>query len=387
MKITHLAYHVLHVSAKTNWSFMRVTLDDAVTGWGECSLNRWEPLQREFASGWSQRLVGRSVADPGEIAALCVIHPHSPGGMVEHSVKSATEQALLDALARARGAPLWALFGAAQRDRVEVYANINRATSPRTPQGFAASAKAAVAAGYGAVKLAPFDGVLPGTAESDEGAKLIEVALERIRAVRVAVGSDIRLMVDCHWRLTPRTARAVLEALREVKLHWLECPLSERPSCHDEILALRRIANPQDVRLAGAEMQTEVEGFRPFIERGLYDTIMPDAKYCGGVGALLRIAALAARHGVQTAPHNPSGPICNFASVHACTVGDSCDFLELQVGESELFAGCAGGAAPVFEGGCFLQPQAPGMGAALDDAALKAHPYAPVGAGLDPSLG
>ena len=45
----------------------------------------------------------------------------------------------------------------------------------------------------------------------------------------------------------------------------------------DEIVALRRIANAQDVRLAGAEKETEVEGFRPYLERGLYDTIMPDS--------------------------------------------------------------------------------------------------------------
>ena len=387
MKITQLSHHVLHVSAKTNWSFIRVTLDDAVTGWGECTLNRWEPLQREFVSAWSARLAGRAVTGIDSVTALCVIHPHSPGGMVEHAVKSATEQALLDALARAGGVPLWALFGAAQRDKVAVYANINRATSPRTPQGFAAAATAAVAAGYGAVKLAPFDGLLPGNAESDEGAQLLGAALERVRAVRAAVGDSVRLMVDCHWRLTPRTARTALEALREVKLHWFECPLSERSSCHNDILALRRLANAQGVRLAGAEMQTEVEGFRPFVERGLYDTIMPDAKYCGGVAALVRIADLAARHGVQTAPHNPSGPICNFASVHACMAGAGCDFLELQVGESELFTQCVVGAAPVFEHGFFLQPVAAGLGAALDDAVLQAHPYAPVSGGLDPSLG
>ena len=387
MKITHISHHLLHVSSKTNWSFVRVVLDGAVTGWGECTLNGWEPLQREFAVGWSATLAGGTVTDVESIELLCTIHPHSPGGMVEHAVKSATEQALLDALARTRGVPVWALFGPARRGAVEVYANINRATQPRTPQGFAAGAQAAVAAGYRAVKLAPFDGVLPGMAESAEGAKLIEIALERIRAVRAAIGDDVRLMVDCHWRLTPKTARAVLEALRDVHLHWFECPLSERASCHDDILALRRIANAQGVRLAGAEMQTEVEGFRPFIERGLYDTIMPDAKYCGGIGALLRIAALAARHGVQTAPHNPSGPICNFASVQACMVGSGCDFLELQVGESALFTSAVGDAAPVFEAGKFLQPAAAGIGAVVSEAVLGAHPYAPVSGGLDPSLG
>ena len=387
MKITQLSYHVLHVSAKTNWSFVRVRLDDAITGWGECSLNGWEPLQREYTVRWADELAGASISDVDSIERLCAIHLHSPGGLVEHSVKSATEQALLDALAQSRGVPVWMLFGAATRDAVQVYANINRATQPRTPQGFTASAKAALAQGYRAVKLAPFDAVLPTNAESHDGQALIGTALDRIRAVRETVGADVRVMVDCHWRLTPRTAREVLDALHEVKLHWFECPISERPSCHDEIVALRRVANAQGVRLAGAETQTEVEGFRPFIERGLYDTIMPDAKYCGGIGAIRRIAQLASKHGVRTAPHNPTGPLCNFATVHACMANDGCDFLELQVGESELFTQCVGGAHPTFTDGKFQQPHIAGIGAAIDESVLRAHPYSGVSGGLDPSLG
>ena len=387
MKITDISYRVLHVSAKTNWSFVQVRTTEGFTGWGECSLNGWEPLQREYASSWWPGLIGAAVADAAAAQALCAIYQHSPGGLIAHSVKSATEQAMLDALAQVRGVPLWSLLGPALRSEVEVYANINRATHPRTPQGFAASARLAVAQGYRAVKLAPFDGVLPANAESAEGARLIAAAHQRIRAVRAAVGTGIRVMVDCHWRLTPGTARATLEALREVGLHWLECPISERGSQHDDILALRRIANAQDVRLAGAEKETEVEGFRPYFERGLYDTIMPDVKYCGGVAALVRIAQVAERYGVQTAPHNPTGPICNFSSVHACMVGPGCDFLELQVGESELFTEAVDGCYPEFVNGCFQQPQKSGMGAALDMQVLDAHPFEAVGYGLDPALG
>ena len=387
MKIADLNYRVLHVSAKTNWSFVQLRTDDGLTGWGECSLNGWEPLQREYANSWWPSLIGAEIGDVAAAGALCTIHQHSPGGLIAHSVRSATEQALLDALAQAREVPLWTLLGPASRSEVEVYANINRATQPRTPEGFAASARLAVAQGYAAVKLAPFDGVLPANAESADGARLIAAAHQRVRAVREALGPAIRVMVDCHWRLTPRTALDTLEALREVGLHWLECPLSERGSQHDEILALRRVANAQDVRLAGAEKETEVEGFRPYLERGLYDTIMPDVKYCGGIAALVRIAQVAKRHGVQTAPHNPTGPICNFASVHACMVGAGCDFLEQQVGESDLFVEAVDGRYPVFAGGHFQQPQQVGMGAALDMKILDAHPFAAVRDGLDPSLG
>ena len=387
MKIRSVTFHVLHVSAKTNWSFVRVESDSALVGWGECSLNGWETMQREYCDRFAAELSGHRVDSIADADAACRLFLHSPGGMVEHSVRSAAEQALLDMLAQRDGVPVWQLFGAEQRTRVEVYANINRATQLRTPEGFTNSAKNAVANGFGAIKLAPFDGVLPINAETAIGAPLIEAALAGIRAVREAVGFDVKVMVDCHWRLTPKTSRYVLDQLRDVKLHWLECPISEQPQWHSEIRAIRDYANALDVRLAGAEMQADVEGFRPFIERGLYDTIMPDVKYCGGIGPMLRIAELAEKHGVQTAPHNPTGPMCNLASLQACIAGISCDFLELQLGESELFTTAVHGVAPHFEGGYFLKPTQIGMGATVDDRMLAAHPFAPVSGGLDPSLG
>ncbi len=387
MKIRSVTFHVLHVNSKTNWSFIRLEAASGRIGWGECSLNSWETLQREYAVTFAAELQQRTVGSIAEAAAACALHLHSPGGLIEHSVKSATEQALLDLLGQEAGLPVWRLFGHGGRSSVAVYANINRATQLRTPAGFANSAKAAVASGFAAIKLAPFDGVLPTNAESDAGGALIDAALDRVRAVREAVGFDIKLMVDCHWRLTPKTARRVLDESRESQLHWLECPISEQPAWHRDIRAIREYANARDVRLAGAEMQSEVEGFRLFIECGLYDTIMPDVKYCGGIGALLRIADFAAKNNVQTAPHNPTGPICNFASLHACIAGTGCDFLELQVGESALFTGAVHGASPTFADGYFNAPDAAGIGAAIATDVLTRHPHAPVTRGLHPSLG
>ena len=76
MSIADLSYHVLHVSAKTNWSFVRVRMDNGLTGWGECSLNGWETLQRAFADTWWPALTGRNVNEVADVAALCTIHLH-----------------------------------------------------------------------------------------------------------------------------------------------------------------------------------------------------------------------------------------------------------------------------------------------------------------------
>ena len=61
-----------------------------------------------------------------------------------------------------------------------MYANINRATTERTPAGFAATAKRAVGEGFRAVKAAPWDGY--SKVKAEEGMACTE-------AIRMAVGA------------------------------------------------------------------------------------------------------------------------------------------------------------------------------------------------------
>ena len=124
----------LHVSTKTNGSFIRLETDSGLVGWDECSLNGWETLQREYCLRFAGALTGKQVISVADAEAACALHLHSPDGLIVHSVKSATEQALLDVLAQQNGVPVWRLFRDAQRSSVEVYANSNRATHPRTTQ-------------------------------------------------------------------------------------------------------------------------------------------------------------------------------------------------------------------------------------------------------------
>jgi len=384
MKIAALETCVLNVSARTNWTFVRARLADGAEGVGEASLNGWEPLLLVYGGMLSRALVGQEI----DAARLRLrTYPHSPGGLVANAARSAAEQALCDAEARSRGVPLWQLLGERRRDRVPVYANINRATVERSPEGCARSALAAVAAGYRAVKIAPFDGVLPDRLDDADAKRAIDVGIARVRAMRAAIGAGVALMVDCHWRFDAPTARVVLERLAPERLHWLECPITENAHAHRDIKSLRDAAAAQGTLLAACELQTSVAGFLPFVSPPIVDVIMPDVKYAGGLAETVRIAEAAAANGVRVSPHNPTGPICNFASLHVAAVAPNVDSLELQVGESDLFFDVVGGARPVFVNGAFVVPDTPGLGAVLDESVLRAHPYQPVGFGLDERLG
>src|SRR4030095_666958 len=100
MKLAALDTAVLNVNPRTNWIFVRVRLDDGVEGVGEAPLTGGEPLFRAYCALLADDFRGRDLAD---VRARLATYPHSPGGLVASAAKSAIEQALIDAEARAHG--------------------------------------------------------------------------------------------------------------------------------------------------------------------------------------------------------------------------------------------------------------------------------------------
>lgn len=384
MKITDIRPLVFNVTAKTNWFFLKVTLSDGAYGYGEASLNGWERPMLAYLGDVRDALVGNTVAD---VRPLLRTFPNSPGGLVANAIRSGLEQALLDAEARARGLPVHALLGEQRRTRVRMYANINRATVDRSPAGCAQSARAAIEQGFTAIKMAPFDNVRRSELARAETQRAIDAGIDRVLAIRDAVGATVDLMVDCHWRFDEPTALRVLNRLQPARLFWFECPVPEGPRWHEALARLRAAASEQGVLLAGAETQTALDGFRPFIEPHVLDVIMPDVKYAGGIRATLDIAELAHQFGVMTSPHNPTGPVCTYASLHVAACAPGLPLLELQVGESELYFDVVRGARPRFVDGCFDVPQEPGLGIDIDEDLVLAHPYRRVPYGPEEQLG
>jgi galactonate dehydratase len=383
-QIERISAHPFHVSTKTNWFFIRVECSGGHVGWGEASLNGWEPLLLAATQLRADELTGLTLT---EASARVKASPHSPGGLVVNAVDSALQQAFALVEASVAGVPLWRVLGAQQRDRVPVYANINRATTERTPAGFARTAREALQKGFVGFKAAPFDGVTPANCASAEGQALIHQGIERVLAIRDAIGPDARLMVDCHWRFDETRAREVLQALAPARLYWFECPLSESVEHWPALQRIRSAARDQGVLIAAAETQVGRRAFQTLFEQQLYDAVMPDIKYCGGPREMLAIAELAAEHGVIFSPHNPTGPVCTLASLQVAAVAPQCQMLELQYGESPLYDTLVRDQHPTLTGGCFSVPSAAGLGAPLDEALLQAHPYQPVPFGIETLLG
>ena len=377
---------VVHVSSKTNWTFIAVTTDDGVTGWGECSLNGWEPLLIAAAEMLARRCVGHML---DETVVLTRYLPHAPGGAVVQAVKSAVEQGVCDLRARAAGVSISGCIGQALRTSIPAYANINRGAVRRSADGFADAARGAIAAGYRVVKLAPFDGVLAQDALTTPIDALIRTGLDRVYAVRDAIGDERHLLVDCHWRFDETRAQTMLRDIAGAAPYWVECPMSEHPSQFAAIARLRAVANSLGMRLAGGEWLLSSEQAEAMCAATLYDVLMPDIKYAGGFTGMLQIAEVCERNDVSFSPHNPTGPIAHLASIHVSALASRLLWLEHQWGESELFYDLLGGDAAPLRNGEFVVPRNHGLGAMLQRTVAAAHPFVALcdQANLDERLG
>lgn len=365
------ALHCVRITAKTCWTFLRLRTLDGRTGEGEATLATREDALLAAA----ERIVPTALREATPDDPSRFARRHTPGDIFDASIVSALDQALWDLHAQAHGRSLAHILGK-RCDRIPVYANINRRTEERGPEGFAASARAAVAAGHVAFKLAPFDEVTPEVCAVGDGGRAMQAGLERIAAVRETIGPDARLMVDCHWRFDETTATMLNEAAAKLGVHWIECPL---PEVHGNIPALTRLRDQCEtlgMRQAGLEQSIGWDAMRPYCE-GAYDVVMPDVKYIGGVHQLQRVAEACSSLGVAVSPHNPSGPICHAFSLQVSATLTAFDRLEMQFDESPLFDELVGPPFRSIVDGHAALPSGSGIGATLSDAHLVKHAERP----------
>jgi galactonate dehydratase len=373
LRVTGVELLPVRATERTVWLLVRLRTDAGLTGLGEASdafgfanttkadAARMESELRELF----ELVKGRSPLDIESFRQRGLVLASK--GLVQATAFSAIEQALWDLAGKALDVPTSALFGGAVRDRLAVYANVNRATAPRTPQGFANTARAAAAEGFRSIKAAPWDGFPPAGSPPDRIEAAVQSGIAAARAMREAVGPDVEVMVDCHSFFDVELAVRVARELEAVRLAWYEEPVP--PEKLEETLAIRRrITQP----MAGGEVLFGVQGFAPLTRTKAVDVIMPDVKHCGGLLELTRIAATADADGVAVAPHNPSGPVSTAASVQVCAVLRNFRLLELQWGETawrpELL-----NPPEQFVKGTIAVPSRPGFGVELNDRVVRAH--------------
>lgn len=364
MRITEIEPVVVHVTERGDWVFVRVHTDAGITGLGEASHSLNDALLVATLRVFAESLVGEN---PLAIRRIWQKLVSVRGGRITHTALSAIDQALWDIIGQHLGVPLHALFGGAVRDRLRLYANINRHVRDRSPEGFARAAAQAVAEGFTAVKLAPFDELrAPDHVRTGPNAAW-RPGVARVRAVREAIGAAVDLAVDCHGRMEASEAIVLGRELADCDLLWYEEPVKHT---FPDQLAL--ISRSVPMPTASAESVFAVEGFRPFLLERVVDVLMPDVKHCGGLTELQAIAAAGRLKQLLIAPHNPSGPVATVATAHAVAAMSNFMILEYAWGEVDWRADLITPVEPIRDGYLHLS-HAPGLGYHLDDDVVAAH--------------
>ncbi len=349
----------LRVNSRGNWVLVRVRTDQGLTGLGDASHAGADDPQVEWIERCAALLKGRSVYDTGYL--LGHMAKHAPTRKDSRPVAcafSAVEQAMLDIQAQAAGVPLCSLFGGALRNDIRNYANINRSTDHRTPEGFVQNALAAKQAGFDAIKLAPFDG-MPRKGSATEIEAHTRLGVDCIRAVREAIGPNADLLVDAHSHFDRTRGFNLLRQLEPMQLFWLEevCP---------ELGDLRAINDATTRMTAGGESLYGLTDALHYVEARPVDVLMPDVKYCGGMQYLKQMGALAQAAGMQFSPHGPASPVGNLSAAHVSATQANFLILEYSFGDAPWRAELLDPPEPL-AGGVLTLSGRPGLGHSLNE--------------------
>ena len=371
IRVDRIEIDIRPVSDCTVWIFV-IAHGRGAQGLGEATLSGRESDIRRALETLSRRLLPGTI----DIAAIAGMAPDpgTPDDRAWHAALAGFETAVLDLAARQAGVPLYRLLAPdAPGPRIEYYANINRGTTDRSPAGWRARAREAVAAGFGRLKMAPFSTPrkLGQFSRRPLDAEGLRHGIAAVEAVTDEIGDRARLLVDCHSQLGGHDD--ALEAVIACKPDWIEEPVPIDDATPQEVAALRARLNAQGVRLAGLESHYRLAGFQPWLDAGAYDAVMPDIRLCGGPLEALRILELARDRGAEGSLHNPSGPVLNAASSHVAAASGVPALLELQFRETPLFdstvhrapGGGGGDPAALSQGPHCLNVAAPGLGLTL----------------------
>ena len=260
------------------------------------------------------------------------------------------------------GVSLTEALGGEPAANVPLYANINRGlfATDRTPADFSKAAERAVREGFRAVKCAPFDEVTPG-GDSAEAVRNAQPGIQRVAAIRDAVGPNLTLMVDCHGRFDVESAVTVAGELADLGVTWFEEPV--RPNADPDSSA--RIAAHVTMKVAGGEMGYGETLFADLIATNAVSVIMPDVMFCGGAAVAARSVRAAINAGGGASLHSPSGPLSLLIGGHVTASVPGAMPLEHAVHEAAWRATLLTPPERVVDGRLHLNPSA-GLGAELD---------------------
>ena len=181
-----------------------------------------------------------------------------------------------------------------------------------------------------------------------------------IRAIRDAVGEDIRLMVDFNQALQLGDAIERCHALDHLGFTWMEEPIA-----YNNLAGYAQLTRELDTPIQLGENFYGPRAMYDALRAGAGDYFMPDLMRIGGVSGWLRSAPIAAAAGIQMSTH-----LYPEFSAHLMRVTETAHWLEWQDWANPILA-------RPFEvrDGLIHIPNVPGSGVEWNEKELQRYRY------------
>ena len=358
-----------------NFSFFKVDTNQGISGIGE-SIATGRAIPEAQASVLRRLVMDR---DPFQIERVWRRLYTSLSFRYANSMLSGLDVALWDIKGKALGVPVYELLGGLYRDRIRLYPHLrgtwnsypdektdNLFSEPwgavkHTPAELGKNAVELVKEGYTAIKFDPFEPGIDGY--HSYRPKEILAVVERVEAIRNAVGNNVDLMVECHGKFNASTAIKIGKMLEKYNLMWYEEPVPG-----GMIKAMKRVMQHVDIPITNGERLNSKLELKEFLENGAVDILMFDCGKVGGLTEARKLCAMCEAYQVKTSPHNPFGPVNAMAAAHLSAADPS--FLIL---EHEQFAPWAVTPPLKIVDGYLEIPDTPGLGIDLDEEEIARH--------------
>jgi D-galactarolactone cycloisomerase len=312
MKITDVVTHQLVVNvdepftSSRGWYYktkgalvVEIVTDEGITGWGDC----YGPAavsKTIIDTLLKPSIVGK---DPFDVEVMWEamynkVKDYGLTGMTISGI-SGIDIALWDIIGKACKQPIHKLIGGCFRPKVQAYTTgLYFKDFKRLKEEAMEEAAAYVDQGFQAVKM-------------KIGLGSIKKDIERVAAVRKAIGPDVHLMVDANHCFNVPQAINIGRELEKLNVYWFEEPIS--PEDGEGYVEVTRAL---DMAIAGGENEFTKFGFRDIITRRSMDIVQPDVCAAGGITECKKIATLAQAHCVQCVPHAWGTAIGLAATIH-----------------------------------------------------------------------
>ena len=378
MKITGVRTAV--IEGNFPWVLVKIETDAGITGLGEAY---WGAGVAELVHRAKPLLIGENPFNINklvEVMIRCMSGEGSTGGATVTAI-SGIEIALWDLMGRALNTPIYNFFGGQFRNKIRLYADCHAGDTP-DPADYAKRAKDVAASGFSAIKF-DLDTKNPFTLDvSDDphlrrqwfepfnrtiGSQELAWMVDVVRAVREAVGPEIMVAMDAHWKFSVNDAIKLAQALEPFDLMWLEDPVPP-----ENIEAQRHVTHSTRTPICTGENLYRKHGYRELIEKQAARIIAPDIPKMGGLAEAKKVADHADLYYIPIAPHNVASPVGTVAGAHVCAAMNNFLVMEYHAHDVPWWGDLVEGEPTIKDGFIHLNDR-PGHGLTLNEDVAKAH--------------